>query len=96
MQQAALGSLSKQYFVVLGAMLSAYARGEPALCSFDAVTQTESLTSRNVVVHLATLCQPTATAMMDTVYRVLLDARATNSSNLESNSFKAGDWFDFL
>jgi len=29
-------------------------------------------------------------------YRVLLDARATNSSNLESKSFRAGDWFDFL
>ncbi|SRR5260221_2530651 len=30
------------------------------------------------------------------LYRALLDTRATNSSNLESRSFKAGDWFDFL
>jgi len=29
-------------------------------------------------------------------YRVLFDARATNSSNLESKSFRTGDWFDFL
>jgi hypothetical protein len=29
-------------------------------------------------------------------YRVLFDARATNSSNLESKSFRMGDWFDFL
>jgi hypothetical protein len=28
-------------------------------------------------------------------YRVF-DARATNSSNLESKSFRIGDWFDFL
>jgi len=68
MQQAALGSLSNQYFVVLRAMLSAYARGrigEPALRSFDAVTETESLTSRNIVVVLATLCQDAARARMD-------------------------------
>jgi hypothetical protein len=24
------------------------------------------------------------------------EARATNSSNLESKSFRTGDWFDFL
>ena len=29
-------------------------------------------------------------------YRVVFDARATNSSNLESKSFRAGDSFDFL
>ncbi len=29
-------------------------------------------------------------------YRVLFDARATNSSNLESKSFRMGDSFDFL
>src|SRR6266852_5295294 len=29
-------------------------------------------------------------------YRVLSDTRATNSSNLESKSFRMGDWFDFL
>ena len=29
-------------------------------------------------------------------YGVLFDARATNSSNLESKSFRMGDWFDFL
>ena len=29
-------------------------------------------------------------------YRVLLDARATNSSSFESKSFRTGDWFDFL
>jgi hypothetical protein len=30
------------------------------------------------------------------VYRVLFDARATNSSNLDSKSLRIGDWFDFL
>ena len=30
------------------------------------------------------------------LYRVLFNARATNSSNLESKSFRMGDWFDFL
>jgi len=30
------------------------------------------------------------------LYRVLFDARATNSSNLESKSFNTEDWFDFL
>jgi len=29
-------------------------------------------------------------------YRFLFDTRATNSSNLESRSFRMGDWFDFL
>jgi hypothetical protein len=29
-------------------------------------------------------------------YQVLVDARATNSSNLESKSFRMGDSFDFL
>ena len=28
-------------------------------------------------------------------YRVLIEARATNSSNLESKSFRIGDWFNF-
>jgi hypothetical protein len=26
----------------------------------------------------------------------LFETRATNSSNLESNNFRMGDWFDFL
>jgi hypothetical protein len=29
-------------------------------------------------------------------YRVVFDARATNSSSLESKSFRTGDWFAFL
>ena len=29
-------------------------------------------------------------------YRVFFDARATNSSTLESKSFRMEDWFDFL
>ena len=29
-------------------------------------------------------------------YRVLFDARAINSSNLESKSLRIGDWLDFL
>ena len=28
------------------------------------------------------------------LYRILLKTRATNSSNLESKSFRMGDWFD--
>jgi len=29
-------------------------------------------------------------------YRFFFETRATNSSNLESKSFRMGDWFDFL
>jgi hypothetical protein len=40
-----------------------------------------------------------AQAVMDShseSYWVFFEARATNSSNLESKSFRAGDSFDFL
>ena len=68
MQQAALRSLSEQYFVVLGAMLSAYARGELANRRFVPSMRSPRLRASpaaNVAVHLAALCQPTAKAMMD-------------------------------
>jgi hypothetical protein len=70
---------------------------EPALRSFDAVTETESLTSRKCSCTLGSPL-PAHRKSYDGLpfYRVLLDARATNSSNLESKSFRAGDWFDFL
>jgi hypothetical protein len=32
----------------------------------------------------------------DEFYRIFFDARATNSSTLESKSLRIGDWFDFL
>ena len=76
MQQLALGSLSEQYFVDLGAMLSAYGGGrigEPAR-SFFRRGRRDGFP----------------------IYRVLLDARATNSSTFESKSLRMGDWFDFL
>ena len=36
------------------------------------------------------------TEMHSEFYWVFFETRATNSSNLESRSFRMGDWFDFL
>ena len=64
------------------------------------IAETESLTSTAMANASQTslrrrLSQLKIGALFD-FYRVLFDARATNSSNLESKSFRMGDWFDFL
>ncbi len=41
-------------------------------------------------------CSPDSTKIHSEFYWVFFETRATNSSNLESKSFRMGDWFDFL
>jgi len=103
MQELAPGSSSGQYFIGLRAMLSPYESTNGVIWHlgyFVAVAESESRISRK------SSCTPrsplsAASPELDSrihfgFYRVLFDARATNSSNLESNSFRTGDWFDFL
>jgi hypothetical protein len=67
----------------------------PALST--AITPTSLELGRSYFTQLYP-CPPYRATRWDAsrVYRVLFDARATNSSNLESKSFRMGDWFDFL
>src|SRR5260370_38603818 len=99
MQELAPGSISGRYFVGLRAMLSAYERANwragTFVIYFVAIAETESLTSRKC------RCSPrsplsAASPHLNTrihfgFYRALFDARATNSSNLGSSSFRTGD-----
>ena len=103
MQELAPGSVSGQYFVGLRAMLSAYERANWVswhLRYFVAVAEIERLTSRKCTRTPRSPLSAASPQLNPRIhfgfYRVLFDARATNSSNLESRSFRMGDWFDFL
>ncbi len=102
MHKVARGSVFGEYFVGLRAVLSEYgmANSRAGTPLFRCRRLDQELTSRKCS---CTPRSPLSAASPQLnlwihfgFYRVLFEARATNSSNLESNNFRTGDWFDFL